>query len=130
MGKIIEKLNSSGALIVPDGVHIGGGIDLWTPEKLINKYGGIWLDPTFPGALTLNTQPNILDANMEDAGTASWPATGATVTKQPFAFKGSRCLRVSGLAAGQYASQNVGMISGNRYYCTSAVRGDGTAGGR
>jgi hypothetical protein len=56
---------------------IGVGVTLTAAEDPISaavmKYGGFWLDPDFPGALTLNTQPTIPGGGW--AG-ASWAGSG------------------------------------------------------
>jgi len=88
----------------------------FSPTKVLGSLGA-WWNFTDTTLITRNTQPTLVDGDMEAAGTAAWAASSSAIlskeTTDP--YKGAQCLRITeGGANNPTGSQNI-LITGNRY---------------
>lgn len=102
----------------------GGG---WTPAKILGSLGA-WWDFTETGLITNNTQPALVDGDMEAVGTAAWTSMDSTLSKVAGSpgGTGSQVLRVTSTADTFWARQTI-LTTGNRYRVAGWMRSDGTA---
>jgi hypothetical protein len=113
-----------GALSQEEMASEMGVSDYFTPSQALGATGAWWTD----ASMTLNTQPVLVDGNMEAATTAAWSVfRDAQLTKQTGTpYEGSRVLRVGyGTLSYPGAYQNI-CINGNRYLVGGQMRGNGT----
>ncbi|MHB8830628.1 MAG: carbohydrate binding domain-containing protein [Patescibacteria group bacterium] len=77
----------------------------------------------------VNAAPAFVDGDMEQAGTGSWTASTATLTKEVGARTGGTGAQILRVAANGntfgYASQASAVINGHTYHITGWFRGDG-----
>jgi hypothetical protein len=119
-----------------DGIGIGIGIGLpfggrrsaWTPEKLVQPGDSwLWADLDATGAVKLNTQPPLVDGDMEAVGVGAWVPNNAILTKEAGSPSGigSQVLRVKRAGSSSFARQIIKIV-GNYYVVTGYARGDGS----
>jgi hypothetical protein len=94
---------------------ISGGSNVWTPAAALGD-NGIWWEAD--SGLTYNTQPTLVDGDMEAVGTAAWTVSDSILTKElgtRTGGAGTQVLRIAYVNPTFWAKQDPVILIGNRY---------------